>query len=39
MSQLDYNQPFVHKFSKTSNLHNFLSEYAMGMVLSLECFL
>ena len=39
MSQLDCNQPFVHEDIKTSNLHNFLCEYAMDMVLSLECFL
>ena len=29
MSQLDCNQPFVHEVIKTSNLHNFLCEYAM----------
>ena len=39
MSQLDCNQPFVHKFINNSNLHNFLCEYVMDMVLSLECFL
>ena len=38
ISQLDCNQPFVHEVIKTSSLHNFLREYAMDMVLSLECF-